>query len=354
VRLLIFKPDGIGDFVLATGALRLLAREVGEENLTLCVQTILGPLARDQFPRATVWELPTAAERRVLNLFVWNLWVCRSVWWRLVRARFDAAICLRSMRNYLETLLFYSARSPRHIACENILLRAGRRVRRAVEGTVRRLARPELLPYPETPGGLPLEVEANRLVVERALGRPVAADEVVPNLRAPGNPAGGYWVWAPVTNLASKVYPAARWAEAFAGLRAEVGTRPIRLVGVAADVPRLTEYRDALHAAGLTGSVIDLPPDLAAFVRVLAGADLVLSVDTAAAHFATALDRPTVVVFSGLHLGMFGPWTRSARQHWILPDPPEASKKRKWTARLSPGRIADAARKALTAHETCS
>lgn len=357
VRVFVFKPDGIGDFVLATGAIRLLARTFGEDNLTLCVKTILVPLARDQFPRAAVWELPTAAERKVINLFLWNFFATLPLALRLRRSRFEAAICLRSMRNYLETYLFLAASAPRHIACENILLRAGRRVRTTVERWVGRLLRPELVPYPVA-AALPLEIEANRVVVERLLGRAVRPEEVLPDLRndaKPANPSPGpYWICAPITNLQSKVFPFARWREVFATLSAQTPIPPIHLVGVPSDVPKLEELRAGLVADGLRVEIV-LPPDLPAFVRAIDGAGLVLSVDTAAAHFATALDRPTVVVFSGLHLGMFGPWSRSPAQAWVLPDPvPPGGKKRKWHTRLSSVAVADAVRSVLAAHETCS
>ncbi len=354
MRLFVFKPDGIGDFVLATGAIRLLARECGEENLTLCVRTILLPLARDQFPRAAVLELPAAAERRVINLFVRNFFACLPLWGKLRARRFDAAVCFRSMRNYLETFLFYSAGAKRFVACENILLRSGRKVRAAVEGAVVRLMRPELAPYPRS-AELPLEIEANRVVVETLLGRPVAPAEVLPDLRAPGTVEGGCWVCAPITNLQSKVYPFARWREIFAGLRPEALTKKIRLVGVKSDVPKLEELLAMLQADGFAGAEIFLPEDLAAFVRVIAGAELMLSVDTAAAHFATALDRPTVVLFSGLHPGMFGPWRRSEKQAWLLPEiSPESGKKPKWHTGIPPARAAAAVRSVLNAHESCS
>jgi ADP-heptose:LPS heptosyltransferase len=359
VRVFVFKPDGIGDFVLATGAIRLLAREYGEENLTICVKTILAPLARDQFPRAEVLELPTAAERKVINLFLWNFLACLPLWARLRTRKFDAAVCFRSMRNYLETYLFYSTGAKRHIACENILLRAGRKVRIAVEGAGVRLMRPELVPYPLA-AELPLEIEANRVVVERLLNRPVGSAEVIPNLRSSiPNPtpdsAGGYWLCAPITNLQSKVYPFVRWREVLVALREEAAGKKILLVGVKSDVPKLEELLSGLRDDGVVNAEICLPEDLAAFAKVIAGAAVVLSVDTAAAHFATALDRPTVVLFSGLHLGMFGPWRRGERQLWLLPEAPlDGEKKRKWHTRLLPSRVAEAVRSVLNAHESCS
>ena len=47
---------------------------------------------------------------------------------------------------------------------------------------------------------------------------------------------------------------------------------------------------------------------------------MVMTVDTAAAHFAAGLDRLCVILFSGLHQGMFAPWQRSTRQRWYCPN----------------------------------
>ena len=80
VRYFLFKPDGIGDFVLATGAIDLLAREAGEENLVICVRSLLAPLAKAQFPQATIIELPVAEKRKVVNLFALNFIRCLPVW----------------------------------------------------------------------------------------------------------------------------------------------------------------------------------------------------------------------------------------------------------------------------------
>ena len=80
VRLFIFKPDGIGDFILVTGAVRLLAASLAKQNLLICVRSVIAPLARSQFPQAIVIELPTAVERKMVNLFVRNFFYCLPLW----------------------------------------------------------------------------------------------------------------------------------------------------------------------------------------------------------------------------------------------------------------------------------
>jgi ADP-heptose:LPS heptosyltransferase len=273
----------------------------------------------------------------------------------------DAAVCFRSMRNYLETFLFYSARAKRFVACENILLRPEKKVRGYVEAAAKRFFRPELVTYPEKAGEFPLEIEAHRRLVARVLNRPVEISEVLPVLRPTVEGIDTSWICAPVTE-ASKVYPFPLWKEVFSALKPESLTRNILLVGSHDQRDALNELEELLKSVEITGVRVHIPADLVEFLNLIARAELVLSVDTAAAHFATALDRACVVVFSGLHSGMFGPWTRSSRQRWLLPEAPPGKKKFKWHAGISPTRIAAQARELMmfsprpapSAHTSCS
>lgn len=361
MRIFVFKPDGIGDFVLATGGLRLLAAEAGEQNLLICVRSIIVPLARSQFPLATVIELPTAAERKTVNLFVRNFFYCLPLWFKLKTIRVDAAVCFRSMRNYLETFLFYSARANRFLACENILLRPEKKVRGYVEAAAKRFFRPELVSYPEEAGEFPLEIEAHRRLVARVLNRPVEISEILPALRPTVEATDTSWICAPVTE-ASKIYPFPLWKEVFSALKPESLTRNILLVGSHDQRGALNELKELLKSAEISSAKVHIPGDLVEFLNLIAKAELVLSVDTAAAHFATALDRACVVLFSGLHSGMFGPWTRSSRQRWLLPEAPPGKTKFKWHAGISPTRVAAQAREVMkfspqgapSAHTSCS
>jgi ADP-heptose:LPS heptosyltransferase len=360
VRLFILKPDGIGDFVLVTGGLRLLAAEFGEQNLLICVQSVLVPFARSQFPQATVIELPTAAERKTVNLFARNFFYCLPLWFRLRKTPVDGAVCFRSMRNYLETFLFYSARTKRFFACENILLRPEKKVRSSVEAGARRLFRPELVAYPAKVDEVPLEIEAHRRLVARILERSVEASEVLPILHPTLEKQEDYWICAPIT-MASKVYPFPLWKEVFCALKPESLTKRILLVGSENQRSRLSEMQELLQSAGLAGARAFVPGDLIELLNLIGGAELILTVDTAAAHFATALDKSCVVLFSGLHRGMFGPWRRSARQRWLLPEAPPGKAKFKWHAGISPLRAAAEVRELMlyppsstaVAHNSC-
>lgn len=324
-RCFLFKPDGIGDFFLSSGTIRLLSREFGEENLTIAALPVIAPVVRGQFPKATFVSLPIRKKRVLLNVFVANCIRCFPAWIDLLATPRDLSISLRHMRDYLMNVLFYSVRSPRRLACENQLLGNGRPVRRWTERAFTALFRPEQIPYPAYEGGAPRELEVNRRLVSRALGRDVDIAEIWPDLRRVGEPSvgGDYWVCAPFANGGGKDYPADRWAELFSLLERTERIPKLILTGSADQHGRLEEFTRIVTAASpeLTSRVsIIHPPDLQQFIDLLGGSSLVLTVDTAAAHAATALDRPAVVLFSGQHYGTFGPWTKSSLQRWIEPE----------------------------------
>ncbi|PTY00188.1 hypothetical protein DB345_01180 [Spartobacteria bacterium LR76] len=345
MRVFVFKPDGIGDFVLSTGAIRALAREYGEENLIICVRELLVPLAREQFPVATIWPLPVALKRKVLNLFLRNFLACVPLWFRMRFTPADISVCLRGLRNYLETSLFYSVPAKRYVSWENHLCR-GKKVRGLVENVLTRIFGSELVAYPEPPCDVPLEIEAFRRVVSRTVGREVPIADVMPHLRARIVPAEKpVWICAPITEK-SKVFPLDQWVEAFSALRSELDGRTLLLVGSEEQKPKLAEFASALHAAGLTQATVFIPANLVAFLEWIAAAEIVFTVDTAAAHFATALNQRCIVAFSGLHAGMFAPWQSSDRQAWLLAEP-RPKKKSHWYKAISPGRIASEARRLL-------
>ena len=208
MRVFIIKPDAIGDFILASGCIRLIAREAGEENLVLAVRSDVAPLAKSQFPKALILPLTLREKRRILNVTTINILHSLPSWLRMLSLRVDAALCLRSMRAYLHTIWFYTPRAQRRIACENLLLAQPRFRRPAVENVVTRFFKPALLPYP-SPGKLPTDIEANRSVAVEFLGRKISDAEILPSLNPPSPiPRSDRWLLCPFSSSITKDYPA--------------------------------------------------------------------------------------------------------------------------------------------------
>ena len=341
-RCFLFKPDGIGDFFLSSGVVRCLAREYGEDNLTIAALPVMEPVVRGQFPKATFVPLPIRKKRVILNVFAANCIRCFGVWIHLLRLRPDISVSLRHMRDYLMNVLFYSVRSPKRLVAENQLLGNGKAVRRWTERAFTALFQPEIVPYPINGEGIPRELEANRRLVERALGRDVGISEIWPDLYQVGGAplAGTYWVCASFANGGGKDYPVEAWATLFQSLHRKGLLPTLVLTGSTGQAAQLAGFREAIakNTPELADRIRILhPPDLQGFIDLLAGAGLVLSVDTAAAHASTALDRPTVILYSGQQYGTYGPWTRSPRQRWIFPGFPSTGTP--WHSLLSPEEV---------------
>jgi ADP-heptose:LPS heptosyltransferase len=342
LRVFILKPDAIGDFILATGCIRLMARELSEKNLFIAVRSDVAPLAKAQFPQAEVIPLPLREKRRLVNLATVNVINCLPAWLRLLTLRLDAAICLRSMRAYLHTITFYLPRAKRYIACENLLLSNPRLRRPAVENFVRSAFKPTLIPYPAS-NKLPTDVEANRLVAEEVLQRKVSDQEILPTLTPPRPvSAKNHWLLCPFSSTKSKDYPAEDWAAALKLLTSERADAPLHLAAGPSQAERLHEFARTLQAAGLSNITIDPPVPLPDFLQSIAEARLVLTVDTAAAHMACALDTPAVIISAGQHPGVYAPYSKNGHQHWIIP--PGDLPKNEWRQQITPKMVADCVR----------
>lgn len=315
MKILIFKPDGIGDFVLACGAIRYLADQFGESALTLVVRDNTASLAASQFPQSQIFILPWQNERRILNLFVANTLHLIHPLRSLRETRFDWAVSLRNMRNYLQNTFFFACRADRFIASENLLARNRRWGRLVVEGAIDILRRPYWTAYPEVSEGIPTEVESHRRLLSR-MGKPVPSlQEVLPKLKSHASQSD-YIACAPMSVQSSKDFAFASWIDAMlvAGISKK---QDLRLCGSPDQKDRLKQFASSLYQAGFSSVSVVTDLSLPSFVDLIAGARMVWSVDTAAAHIAIACERPCMILFSGMHKGAFGPWSRCAHQVWI-------------------------------------
>jgi len=349
VSVVILKPDEIGDFLLATGAIRLLAARHGEANTTLVVKKDIAPLAQREFPRARCIELPLQPRIKGHNQAAANIAHCFPVWLRLCSLRTDDVVCLRTRRDFLQTLFFASPLAARRFASENVLLRSGRVRRRWAENLLRQVRRPVIIPYPPLGKGMPAELASFRTVVSAALEREVAPAEVMPSLLSAPWRGGPDWLLCPFSSRPAKDYSVDRWAAALQQVEHLQRPRLLRLAGGPAQSERLEAFAVSLRSAGLSYPVEVQPPQpLAQFPDLVSQAGLVLTVDTAAAHFACATGAPAAIVASGLHDGVYGPYSPNGRQIWLTGDW-AGSGRNGWQESVTSSHVADAIERAIGA-----
>ncbi len=174
-------------------------------------------------------------------------------------------------------------------------------------------------------------IPANLHAVERNRWLAAAALEYEPDLpldygiaatplAAPWLPPAPYAVLLTATSRADKLWPEAHWLQLAQALNAR---------GLACALPAgSAQERDrALRLAGQMAAAVAAPPlDLAAMAQLLAGAQLVVGVDTGLAHLAAALGRPTLALFCASSPELTGVYAGgSARNLGAAGRPPAAA-----------------------------
>src|SRR6185295_1871071 len=95
-------------------------------------------------------------------------------------------------------------------------------------------------------------------------------------------------------------YPRAAWIAAW---KTAVGRgTPLRVLGSGERRAEIEDFVAELRQAGAEAvACVDASPSQ--FLRLIASARMVLTVESAAAHLAAALDKPAVIVTGGGHFG---------------------------------------------------
>ena len=312
-QVLVFKPDRIGDFILATGAIHLLCRELGPEAVTLAVSSMIQPLAVREFPRCrllTVSQPPA----RVGDHWRQALWAG----WRSTRqlgswGRFDRLVNLRHHPTLFEDVLLRSVRAEHSFGTGLSHLGGDQWPR-----NLKSFAAENAQPYPESPvpADSSRELEAHRRVLEQVLAKPVMIRDVLPQMTGFKVQDGGFLLIVPYGSERIRDYPEASMVAAVrnAGLPADT-----RIVVCAEPVRRGDMESLARSLRTATPHTIELvhPSGLVPFVELVGQARLVIAMESAAAHISAAMDKLAVSVIGGGHYGFFAPWVKSHRQAWL-------------------------------------
>ncbi len=307
-RVGLFKADGLGDFVLALGAIRALLDRFGTENCILITSPAARDFARHEFP-----EL----DQVIVTPFSGRLW---RTWAHLRHLRstplfqhgVNDLISLRHHRYLHQDLLIASIPSQRTFGLQKSPCSfAGE----ASQGRLR--FDQEALCPAIVRAGWCLDLECHQTLLDLVSGTSSDPKQTVPRLSSRELVEREPWVAvAPYGAHPIRDLPISLIAE----LSRHLATRHrlgLRLLSSPSQAPRLTRDVETLRWAGVPDVQLMVTPDLAGLVMAIDRTRLLVATETATAHLGAAADAPMVGIIGGGHYGRFAPWIRSNRQRWV-------------------------------------
>ena len=302
----IYKPDRLGDFVLATGAIHRIVEQEGAENCLLIVSRFSRALVEAQFPHVECveiepWQNSLEAAREYLAMHRQD---------PLFKYGVDRLVCLRHHRCNLEALIFSSIPARATWGCLNseLMRESGLFITPSV--------------FDHLFKRFPLksddsrELSRHRVVTSHFLGKSPDELDITPFLKSKASWTGAYAAVSPFGSSKIRDFPPALLQAAGNHLWCLKGI-PLRMLAPPGDKTRYDALAADLHKAGLPSVTIQICETTNELVDAIASSQIVLSVETATAHIAATLDRPLVALLGGGHHGWFAPWRKSNRQIWL-------------------------------------
>lgn len=301
--ILIFKPDRIGDFVLAAECIRRIRDKFSPQR---CAVVISGPmlsLAQRELSDVSFLPLPPAEGSFFLSLFKAWQWGRKH----LGGIRWDTLVNLRYHLTLREDLVLSSVRANESYGVARGLNANSWPDRLAAFRPAYEIA------YPRGRNGQPSELVAHEMLLH-SIGCGSAAYR--PRLASWSSEQSDYLLLSPFGSESIRSYPTDRLVEAFS--RADL---PKDLhIKICVERSCLDEARllaDKLSLQGFFQCEVVTAADIAAFIDCVASAKAVVAMESAAAHIAIALRKPGVFIVGGGHYGAFAPWSTNSNQHWV-------------------------------------
>ncbi|MCB1237792.1 MAG: hypothetical protein KDM91_22190 [Verrucomicrobiae bacterium] len=315
-RLALLKLDRIGDFVLASGAIRYALAQVEGPKL-LVVSEVAAPLAHRLFPEADCLTMPAFAPGLLRDMLPIALRRSRTL--RSLRA--ETLLHLRYQPTHYHRLVQRWIPARRALAMEDTTHPLWREAIRLPLVSDRELPYPSLGEIADLREGALLgcgELEGHRRVMEAWLRRPVTLRAVWPwlePLRANLPPQQALLV-APFCSARIREYPAEKLIEAVREFHA-AHPLPIHVACAPDERARAAALIAAFKRRGLRDVAAVPNACLSDYAGLVSAYRLVLSMDSATAHFAAAFGTPGVALLGGGHFGHFAPWSAGSRFTWL-------------------------------------
>lgn len=296
--LIIFKPDGFGDFLLAKATIDILLKHTGAQRVLLIVSHYSEGIAKWCYPDLTIY--PVDARQPFIKGACRLLTRDRG----LLGLQADTLVSLRTHASGAQQLILkmISAERVHELRAPECIAPSSHEYDKSVVTTGMRLNT--------------ILDSLKELLIEFT-GEEWEGSAVLPALRPPEQvdvPAMSYALVSPFAKDRIKDMT----AEQMRVVLDEFEERGVAWK-VSVVQSREKDARALLAACGRADSAekIELAPDFSAYIVSVAQAALVVSADTGTAHLSQAFDLPTLVLLGGGHYGVFGLWGRGSHHVWL-------------------------------------
>jgi lipopolysaccharide heptosyltransferase II len=315
-RILVVRPDHMGDLLFTTPALRALRRRFPDAHITVLVGPWGAPVLSNNPHVDDVLVLPFPGFTKQPKSSPWQPYTLLRHWAQQLSGYYDL-VFIQRFDHWWGALLAYLAGIP---------LRVGY----AIPEVVPFLS--HALPYPANRH----EVEQNLELVNWGTSkRGITSDptETVSPVTCPTE----FFIpedtlaWAqdlfgnkqvitihPGAGAAIKLWPVDRWAAVADALGSGTDYQLV-LTGSNAELPLCREVA-AQMKAGVR--IVAGETTLDQLAAIMAESRLVLGLDSGPLHLAVAVGTPTVHLYGPVSAAIFGPWGPSARHHVLISDWP--------------------------------
>jgi len=304
--ILLFKPDGIGDFILWSEVFKEFAVRYNKARITMVCCAPVGELVRAMFPE---WQTIELSKRPGSNLE----FLCMSLREKSLRQakEYDLLVDLRVHRGEWELLA---------IAMLKASCKIGFAPSNPARSTYDRRIFDTLLRLPERPSAIFSDPKCHELkIVDSFCSQFWSIDNCLPppDLRSFFIPTNErqcgerIWIIAPFAGASIREYPLDKWAGAIS-IMCGLNQKPdcVFVCGSMSQRTQGEKLSTLLNLFVPTQNVCG-EKSLTEIARSISKAALVLAVESGLSHLSVALRRPTVVILGGGHYGQFAPWGES-------------------------------------------
>jgi lipopolysaccharide heptosyltransferase II len=311
-RILVIRPDHLGDQLFTTPALRVLREQAPDARITALIGPWGVPALRHYPHVSEILTLPFPGFTKKAKPSPWQPYTLLHRWAKRLRGRYDLAVVLR-FDHWWGALLAYLARIPLRVGytvpeVAPFLSHAAPYIARRHQ-VIQNL---KLLDWDEVsshPSGN-IHDEATPLDCPLEFHTPEKAAIWSTELLGDAHPIAIH----PGAGAAIKLWRVDGWVTVADTLSRATGSKII-LTGTQAEYPLCAEIAEKMEAEA---SVLAGKTALDQLAAVLSQCRLVLGLDSGPMHLAVATGTPTVHLYGPVNAETFGPWGSRNRHRVVV------------------------------------